>query len=100
MYRMISRCHTSHYFRRDLCRQRIGWVGVEVWTQFMRGYSVVKKVRYGQNSVRWWHFDLYRIQPAPDMHLSDPGARNALTNTTGQVHLAPSELDRFRERFF
>ena len=81
-------------------RHPVASVRIKVWPQLVRGDSIAKKVSDWNHGLGWRYFDLYVIKPAPDMHLTNLAARDAIPNAARQMGLAASHFDRSKKGLF
>lgn len=81
-------------------RESIRRIRVKVWTQAMWRHAPAEEVAYRNHRLGRRNLHLDVIQPAPDMHLPDLGAGDAITDAARQMRLAASQFDCLSKGFF
>lgn len=85
----------SRYLRSDSRRKRVGRVRIDIWAQLVRRYLPSDRFRKRSRDVGWRYFALDRIQPTPDVGLSNLRIRANSSNFTRQACLSAGDVDCF-----
>lgn len=75
-------------------------VRVKVWSQAMWRHAPAEEVADRNHCLGRGNLHLDVIQPAPNMHLPDLGAGDAITDAARQMRLAASQFDCLSKGFF